>query len=199
MSSGVPLVPPAFLDPLRMRVQPHQRRRATTAFGVPGFFHAARAATVSAAATARPRRSASTTRRRCATRCAELVDFDLINEKNDARCACRSARSTCTPAIPNISTTATGSSVPSTSWPAARCRRDFRRWRSTASYYWDGGIVSNSPLWYVLDDSPHINALIVQVDLFSARGELPQQRSTRCWSAPRTSSIRARRASTPTA
>ena len=39
--------------------------------------------------------------------------------------------------------------------------------------YWDGGIVSNSPLWYVLDDSPRLNALIVQVDLFSAKGELP--------------------------
>jgi NTE family protein len=40
-------------------------------------------------------------------------------------------------------------------------------------HYWDGGIVTNSPLWYVLEDSPHINALIVQVDLFNARGELP--------------------------
>lgn len=39
--------------------------------------------------------------------------------------------------------------------------------------YWDGGIVSNSPLWYVLDNSPRLNALIVQVDLFSAKGELP--------------------------
>ena len=39
--------------------------------------------------------------------------------------------------------------------------------------YWDGGIVSNSPLWYVLDDSPRLNALIIQVDLFSAKGELP--------------------------
>ena len=41
-------------------------------------------------------------------------------------------------------------------------------------HYWDGGIVSNTPLWYVLDDSPVMNALIVQVDLFSARGELPR-------------------------
>ncbi len=40
-------------------------------------------------------------------------------------------------------------------------------------HYWDGGIVSNSPLWHVLDDSPSLNAFIVQVDLFSARGELP--------------------------
>jgi NTE family protein len=39
--------------------------------------------------------------------------------------------------------------------------------------YWDGGIVSNTPLWYVLDDSPRLKGLIVQVDLFNAKGELP--------------------------
>ena len=40
--------------------------------------------------------------------------------------------------------------------------------------YWDGGIVSNTPLWYAVDHSPAVNVLIVQVDLFSAEGELPQ-------------------------
>jgi NTE family protein len=40
--------------------------------------------------------------------------------------------------------------------------------------YWDGGMVSNSPLWYVLDDAPRLSAMIVQVDLFSARGEPPR-------------------------
>ena len=39
--------------------------------------------------------------------------------------------------------------------------------------YWDGGIVSNSPLWYVMDEAPGIDALILQVDLFSARGAAP--------------------------
>ena len=39
--------------------------------------------------------------------------------------------------------------------------------------YWDGGIVSNSPLWYVLDETAD-EALIIQVDVFSARGELPK-------------------------
>jgi NTE family protein len=41
-------------------------------------------------------------------------------------------------------------------------------------HYWDGGIVSNSPLWYVLDNAPPMRALIVQVDLFSATGSLPR-------------------------
>jgi NTE family protein len=40
--------------------------------------------------------------------------------------------------------------------------------------YWDGGIVSNTPLWYVLDNSPPMKALIIQVDLFSAKGERPR-------------------------
>jgi NTE family protein len=39
--------------------------------------------------------------------------------------------------------------------------------------YWDGGIVSNSPLWYVMDEAPDIDALILQIDLFSAAGKLP--------------------------
>jgi NTE family protein len=39
--------------------------------------------------------------------------------------------------------------------------------------YWDGGIVSNSPLWYVMDAEPELNALVLQVDLFSARGQAP--------------------------
>ena len=39
--------------------------------------------------------------------------------------------------------------------------------------YWDGGIVSNSPLWYVMDQQPDLDALILQVDLFSANGKLP--------------------------
>lgn len=42
-------------------------------------------------------------------------------------------------------------------------------------FYWDGGVVSNTPLQYVLDEPPGTAALnIFQVDLFSARGTLPQ-------------------------
>jgi NTE family protein len=41
-------------------------------------------------------------------------------------------------------------------------------------YYWDGGIVSNTPLTYVWDERPLTSALIVTVDLFDAMGDLPQ-------------------------
>src|SRR6201993_1334684 len=41
-------------------------------------------------------------------------------------------------------------------------------------YYWDGGIASNTPLDYVLDAETDRDLLIFQVDLFSARGPLPE-------------------------
>jgi NTE family protein len=41
-------------------------------------------------------------------------------------------------------------------------------------HYWDGGIASNTPLDYVLDSETDRDLLIFQVDLFSARGELPR-------------------------
>jgi NTE family protein len=40
-------------------------------------------------------------------------------------------------------------------------------------HYWDGGIASNTPLDYVLDEDNTNALLIFQVDLFSARGLLP--------------------------
>ncbi|SCK57700.1 NTE family protein [Variovorax sp. HW608] len=41
--------------------------------------------------------------------------------------------------------------------------------------YWDGGIVSNTPLQYVLDAHPRSEPLMVlQVDLFSAHGIMPR-------------------------
>jgi NTE family protein len=41
-------------------------------------------------------------------------------------------------------------------------------------YYWDGGLVSNTPLSWVLDAEPRRDTLAFQVDLWSARGELPR-------------------------
>jgi NTE family protein len=41
-------------------------------------------------------------------------------------------------------------------------------------HYWDGGVVTNTPLTYVEDQRPMTTARIVQVDNFIAEGELPQ-------------------------
>src|SRR3954468_16885791 len=40
-------------------------------------------------------------------------------------------------------------------------------------HYWDGGIASNTPLDFVLDAETDRDLLIFQIDLFSARGDLP--------------------------
>jgi NTE family protein len=41
-------------------------------------------------------------------------------------------------------------------------------------YYWDGGLVSNTPLQHLLDHCGNQNMLVFQVDLFSARGDIPR-------------------------
>jgi NTE family protein len=41
-------------------------------------------------------------------------------------------------------------------------------------WFWDGGIVSNTPLDHLLAQDDDVNSLVFQVDLFSARGQLPR-------------------------
>jgi NTE family protein len=41
-------------------------------------------------------------------------------------------------------------------------------------YYWDGGLVSNTPLQHLLDNCGSQNMLVFQVDLFSASGDIPR-------------------------
>ena len=46
--------------------------------------------------------------------------------------------------------------------------------RIGTDHFWDGGIVSNTPLQHLLDQDDKLNTLVFQVDLFSARGVLPR-------------------------
>ena len=41
-------------------------------------------------------------------------------------------------------------------------------------YYWDGGLVSNTPLQWVFDSRPRFDRLVFQVDLWNARGLVPK-------------------------
>ena len=41
-------------------------------------------------------------------------------------------------------------------------------------HYWDGGLVSNTPLQYVIECGARQDTLVFQVDLWSARGEIPR-------------------------
>ena len=40
--------------------------------------------------------------------------------------------------------------------------------------YWDGGLVSNTPLQFVLDEEQSADMVVLQVDLFNARGPMPR-------------------------
>jgi NTE family protein len=41
-------------------------------------------------------------------------------------------------------------------------------------YYWDGGLISNTPLQWMLDTAPRKDTLAFQVDLWNACGDLPR-------------------------
>jgi NTE family protein len=41
-------------------------------------------------------------------------------------------------------------------------------------FYWDGGLISNTPLQWVVENGPRQDTLAFQVDLWNARGELPR-------------------------
>ena len=40
-------------------------------------------------------------------------------------------------------------------------------------YYWDGGLVSNTPLQWIVESEPRRDTLAFQVDLWNARGDFP--------------------------
>lgn len=108
-----------------------------------------------------------------------LIDFDRIN---DARCRGKvrlsvgsveiesgnsvyfdSADPTCTHPIGPEHVMASGALPPG-----------FAPVEVDGKCYWDGGVVSNTPLQYVIDQPMVQDMLVFQVDLFSARGSMPR-------------------------
>jgi NTE family protein len=101
----------------------------------------------------------------------ELVDFDLINEKK-IRFAVGAVNvlsgnfiyfDNAHDEIMPEHVMASGALPPAL--PMVRVGTD---------HFWDGGIVSNTPLQHLLDQEDDLNSLVFQVDLFSARGMLPR-------------------------
>jgi NTE family protein len=169
VSSTLPLTPPAALEPVRPALNRFSAAGAAT-FGVPGFFsprlpppYLAPDGTLGALSYYDPAPLEATL--------GELVDFNLINRKS-VRLSLGAV---------NVRT---GNSVyfdnrdmrirPEHVMASGALPPGFPPVKIGDEYYWDGGIVSNTPLWYVLDDSPQMDALVVQVDLFSARGAFPE-------------------------
>jgi NTE family protein len=100
-----------------------------------------------------------------------LVDFDRINNSGEMRFSVGAVNvrtgnfvyfDNTTHVISPAHVIASGSLPPG--FPATEV---------DGEYYWDGGIVSNTPLQWVLDSRPRLDTLAFQIDLWSALGELP--------------------------
>jgi NTE family protein len=101
----------------------------------------------------------------------ELVDFDLINQQRvRLSLGAVNVRTGASVYFDNTSTTIRPEHV----MASGALPPGFPPVEIDGEIYWDGGIVSNTPLWYVQDEAPLMNALIYQVDLFSATAAAPQ-------------------------
>jgi NTE family protein len=99
-----------------------------------------------------------------------LVDFDLINRK-DMRLsvAATNVRTGAPVYFDNTEQKlAVDHIIASASLPPG-----FPPTKIDGEYYWDGGVVSNSPMQYVIDKRRRFSALVFQVDLWDADGEVP--------------------------
>ena len=140
-------------------------------FGVPGFFAPRFPPPVLASADGPTSLSYYSTEPLIRT-LAELVDFDYLNRKGprfsvgavNIRTGNLAFFDTAKEPLEPEHVLASGALPPGL--PPVRIGED---------YFWDGGIVSNTPLQYVLDEPPPAPEMcIFQVDLFSARGALPR-------------------------
>jgi NTE family protein len=101
----------------------------------------------------------------------ELVDFDLIND---------SSRRFSVGAVNALTgnfvyfDNATTKIEPEHVMASGALPPAFPTVRIGTDYFWDGGLVSNTPLQHLLAQDDSLNSLIFQVDLFSARGALPR-------------------------
>lgn len=102
----------------------------------------------------------------------ELVDFDLLNS-GAVRCSVGAVQVH----TGNLKyfDTATGRIGPEHIMASGALPPGFPPIEIDGEQYWDGGIASNTPLQYVLDSRwPRSDTCIFQIDLFSAKGPVPE-------------------------
>jgi NTE family protein len=99
-----------------------------------------------------------------------LVNFDLINSKPmRLSVGATNVRTGVSVYFDNLERSMTVAHVmASASLPPA-----FPPTEIDGEYYWDGGVVSNSPMQFVVGSLPRFTALVFQVDLWDANGEVP--------------------------
>jgi NTE family protein len=101
----------------------------------------------------------------------ELVDFDLLNSKS-----CRFSVGAVNVTSGNFIffDNTKHQIVPEHIMASGALPPAFAPVQIGSDYFWDGGIVSNTPLQHLLAQDDDINSLVFQVDLFSATGPLPR-------------------------
>lgn len=169
MSAYAPFSLPAWLDPMRPALN-YLSAGTVATFGSPGFF-VPRVPPPLFAAGGGPESMSFYDTTPLKDTLEELVDFDRINRR-EVRVSLGAV---------NVRT---GASVyfdnqnvrigPEHVMASGALPPGLPAVEIDGEYYWDGGIVSNSPLTYVVDQRPLTTALMVQVDLFKADGELPR-------------------------
>jgi len=102
----------------------------------------------------------------------ELVDFDLINDPSNIRFSVGAV---------NVLTgnfvyfdNLTDKIVPEHIMASGALPPALPMVKVGTDYFWDGGLVSNTPLQHLLEQDDNLSSLVFQVDLFSARGALPR-------------------------
>ncbi len=167
VSTGPPLR--AWLDPLRPFTN-YMAAMSATAFGIPDFFTPRVPPPWFATDGAEAALSWYDTSPLVRT-LEELVDFDLINDgpvrlSLGAVNVCKGSSvyfDNGTTVIQPDHVRASGALPPG-----------FPPVTIDGEHYWDGGVVTNSPITYVADQKPMRTARIIQVDNFNAEGELPR-------------------------
>ena len=171
VSSGVPLAVPAPLDWLRVLFN-RWSASASMAFGVPGFFSPRFPSPLFAPRGEIGALSLYDTSPLLDT-LHDLVDFDVINAR-DVRISVGAVdvrKGNSVYFDTNESALAFG---PEHVMASGALPPGLPPVVVNGIAYWDGGLVSNTPLWYVLDECQQMSALVIQIDLFSARGKMPR-------------------------
>jgi NTE family protein len=170
VSSYAPLSVPAWLEPIRPALNLLSAGTVAT-FGIQGFF-VPRALSPFFAQDGSPDALSFYDIAPLKRTLEELVDFDLIN-RHEMRLSLGAV---------NVRTSASvyfdnqrSYIGPDHVLASGALPPGFSPVTIDGESYWDGSVLSNSPLWYVFDTEARLrSAFVLAVDLFNPQGELPR-------------------------
>ena len=173
VSELAPMTPPAWLDPIRPFINTMNAMNIAI-YGIPCFFKPRIPCTWSDLMSTGEADSIYDTNPLTST-LKELVDFNLINSREvRLSLGAVNVKTGASVYFDNHHDTLIG---PEHIRASGALPPGFPAVNIDGENYWDGGLVSNSPLTYVWDEKPLTTARIIEVDVFNARGEIPRNLS----------------------